>query len=356
MEPKLVRFLSCESPERYIWDEYLYFENESTAKRILKEKYAQLGVDSPERAAFRNVESLIYYIKQARDIFQTVKHSSLWVQPLLLYYGMMSLLKALLLTLDTNYPQNTSVLRHGLSTRKRKKEPFQFFQDEIRIQKEGLFPLVVQLLNEQVSSGDTYTAQELLGFIPEVQTGYRRLFHKPTLLPIQLATEDEVKHDEKGMLFWIGEEVLDQLHLTSHSLVEKLNRHPSQAVFALNETSETKGRLALCWQHPDVDHVLHWSKGFDHPLFYENSKGDYYLWISNNRPLMPVSELLAQYMLLFSLSMLCRYEPPIWGEMMMGNASEEIILVQQLISVVQRKFPQLILHALRDEKWIIHLH
>ncbi len=48
------------------------------------------------------------------------------LKPLLLYYGYVQLLKAILLTVDPIYPQSSSVLAHGVSTRKRKKQHYSF--------------------------------------------------------------------------------------------------------------------------------------------------------------------------------------------------------------------------------------
>ncbi|MBA4494123.1 YaaC family protein [Paenactinomyces guangxiensis] len=351
-----VRFVQCESPEQYIWEEYLFYENERWARKFLKQKYDRLGVEHPDRAAFKNVQAFITYLKQAKAIFLSLRQNSLWVQPLLLYYGMMSLLKALVLTLDTNYPHSSSVLRHGLSTRKRKKEQFCFLKDEIRVQKEGLFPLAAKLLQNPVPAGESYTAQDLLGCIPELQSSCRRIFHAPTLIPVEFPTGEEEREKPGGMPFSLDESILDLLHLTPASFLERLNRPLPHPLFMLDMPEMWQGRLRLIWKHPRVPHVWKWEKGFDHPWFYDNNKGGYYLWIDNNRPAEPLSEILLHYMLLFSLSMLCRYEPPLWGELIHSPVSEDAVLVQQLLKLVPRKFPHLVLNQLREEKLIIHVH
>ncbi len=346
-----MRKVTCESPQQYIWEQYLFFENELSARKFLGEKYTRLGMEHPERAAYRNAQAFSSYIKQARAIFGTLKQNSLWVRPLLLYYGMMSLLKALVLTLDTNYPQSAAVLRHGLSTRKRKREHYCFFQDEIRVQKEGLFPLAATLLKKPVSTGESYTPKELFGWIPELKASYEKLFQAKTLFPIELKP-----HQDDGMLLLISERVLDQLHISPDSLVEKLNSLAREARFILDQPAVDGGWIRIIWRHRLVRHVCDWEKGFDHPWFYENLKGDYYLWIGNNRPVEPLAEILVHYMLLFSLSMICRYDPPLWGEMIQGFASEKTVLVEQLLTLAERKFPQLLLQALTGEKLILYVH
>ena len=89
----------------------------------------------------------IYY-KQAAD-------SPLLIQPILLFYGFVHLIKACLLTIDPNYPENTSVLAHGVSTRKRKKQQYEFLKDEVKFQKNGLFPCMLEnMFNIKHLEGD----------------------------------------------------------------------------------------------------------------------------------------------------------------------------------------------------------
>lgn len=346
-----VRTVYCESAESWICEEFLFYENEMFARSFLKQRYTSLGIDKPDSAAFKNVQSFNAYIRQARAIFQSLNQRDLWVQPLLLYYGMMSFMKAWILTLDIHYPQNTSVLRHGLSTRKRKKEAHPFFQDEIRVQKEGLFPLAASLLGSPLLTGDSYTPPELIGMISDLQMSYQRIFHQDSLFPVIIQTARTIH--SQGMTFRIPETILDRLHLTSTSFVQKLNQVIGFPLFNLMEQEQRDSFLTLIWHHPDVQHVDQWQHGFRHPWFYEDKKGDYYLWCGNNRPIQPISELLAQFMLLFSLSMICRYETPLWGEIIYTSTTEDAILIQQLLTLVQRKFPQLILQKLADEKQIL---
>ena len=74
------------------------------------------------------------YIKQLHFLFK----------PMLLFYGMGQLFKACLLTIDPNYPESTSVLAHGVTTRKRKKQGYQFLEDEVKIQKNWTYLLTLQ--------------------------------------------------------------------------------------------------------------------------------------------------------------------------------------------------------------------
>lgn len=347
-----VRFVTCENSEQYIWERYLSWENEAIVYKRLKKIYQSQKVEHPERAAFKNTPSIIYYIKQARAIFLKSRDIDLWLDPLCLYYGMMSLMKALVLTVDIDYPRQTSILRHGLSTRKRKKSQYQFLFDEMKIQKNGLLPHITRLFNHPIPAGTTFTPEELLGMIPELQESYQEVTGKTTLFPIQIHSTP-ADSEPLGMLFSLEPLVLDRLHLPFARFVEHLNQANSHSFFQAEPSIQHQNQLFLRWQHPQADHVLNWEYGFQHPYFYENSKGDYFLWLGNNHLTYPIPEWWAHYLLLFLMSMLCRYDIPLWGEILF--TAKESVLIEPLLRIVKRKFPHLLLHLLEEEKVILLL-
>ena len=346
-----IRRITCEHPEQKMWDLFLFLECEPTARRLLEDKYRRQGIENPERAAFHAAEPLIYYLRHARELYQVAGSSNLLVRPLVAYYGMMNLLKAWLLSLDPAYPHSTSVLRHGLSTRRRKRSNYRFVKDEVRIQREGLFSLAAQSLGQTGLEGNTYTLQTLLAAIPELQASYQALFHDVTFYPVFIPEQKSVQG--KGMPFFIEESILDAYHLTAAAFVERLNRYRPKADyrFLLHQPAVTGGNLTVFWLHNRISHVNRWSQGFDHPWFREDVQGGIYLYAGKCRP-APLPEILIHFMLLFALSMLSRYDPPVWGEIVFGFGSEDLVLIHEFLQVTQRKFPHLILNLLFEEKFL----
>lgn len=344
----LSKIIYTESPEKAIWRELSYFENEFFSRQYLKECYQRLSIPYPERAAFRNVTPFMIYIRQARNIFLSLDNSSLWMEPVQLYYGMMSLLKACILTMDPDYPRSTSVLRHGISTKKRKKEVFRFLLDEIRIQKDGLFPFYQRLFS--IPCRKDYTPFQLLHFLPDIKETIQTFTGKSYFIPVDLTSSPS----KDVMVFSLSVEVLDRLHISLEAFVDFLNRTGKEVAFGLTTQPKKGSKIELSWKpdHPSIQHVDNWKYGFNHPYFYENKKGDHFFWIRNDHQDSPLPEMEAQYLLLFALSMLCRYEPPLWAEVMDINASTEGIMIQELLQLVRRKFPNFILNQLRNEKLI----
>lgn len=345
-----IRRIPCDSPEQKMWNLFLLLENETTVRSFLEKKYRKRGLEQPGRAAFRAAQPLMFHIKQARVYYRAAGESDLFIRPLLSYYGMMTLSKALMLTMVPDYPENTAVLRHGVSTRKRKHGNFCFFTDQVRVQREGLFPELARKKGWDSLIGESWTLKELFSLIPELQDGYRQVFQEETLYP--LAVCDTLLDSDHGMPFVLEEHILDVLHLTPQGLTQRLNRFPhrEEARFTCEETPILPRRILLFWHHPRVSHVDRWGRGFDHPLFREDLLGNHYLSLVREPMKDGSPEFFIHYALLFALSMLCRYDPPLWGEMIHGMASEEIVLIQEFLQVTQRKFPNLILNELFEEK------
>ncbi|SFX31275.1 YaaC-like Protein [Thermoactinomyces sp. DSM 45891] len=328
-----------ESPERAIWGELAYFENELIARDFLKEKYSQLDVEHPDRLSFRNVTPFLIYIRQARQIFQSAHEITNWMKPTHLYYGMMSLLKALILTVDPFYPQNSHVLKHGISTKKKKKELFRFFYDDIRVQKDGLFPHYQALFSSHYRAD--YSPIQLMQMIPDIQDTVYKITQYHHFLPVV------VEDNQENVLITLPDTILEQYKFSRERFVEWLNSKSCEGLFRLVdvEGEKAKNHFQVTWSGKQ-DQVI------QHPYLYQNKKGDYFVWIRNNHLVEPVPEMEAEYLLLFSLSMLSRYEPPLWAEVMDATTSMEGILIQELLHIVQRKFPNLMLNQLHRKEYV----
>ncbi|MCS1352705.1 YaaC family protein [Mechercharimyces sp. CAU 1602] len=344
-----LRRIPCEEPRNKMWDLYLLLESEPQVISFLCQRYTALGEKEAKKLAYRAAEPLIHYIKQARQTYLACYQADVAVKPLLSYYGMTYLCKAFLLQHDPYYPRKADVLRHGLTTRKRKKRNFRFYEDEVKIQREGLFPLLTQALHAPSLEAEFIHMRSCYALLPELQDSYRQVFGESTLAPIlELSPSTQVG---TGMSFCVEESILDNLHLTKKAFLQRLNHHriSNDYRFTLDQPAVRGGRLHLLWQHNDIPHVNRWAHGFHHPFFREDTQGGYSLYTGDSR-LVHVSEILIHLILLFALSMVCRYETPLWGEIIGGSAAEDRIFIHEFLRLTERKFPQLMLHAFFQEK------
>jgi hypothetical protein len=346
-----VHTILCENPLQKMWDSFLYFESEPTTKQFLQKAYESYGFEKPNFYAFQNTAKFIYTIRQARQYYTAAADSDILIRPLLLYYGMVSLLKAYLLMCDPEYPSNTKVLQHGLTSRKVKKLYYSFTEDEVKVQKDGLLPHVHTFLNKDKLQ-EKYRMQELLAMVPELRPAYRRLYGHSPLLSVSLSRYRDF--EQPFTMFYLPESVLDDIHLTYDAFVYYLNRYnEGKAYFSGSQVKAPPGIIRLEWHHPDSHHVTENGNGFENKLFLMDCKGDFFYRTGkteNGSENLP--EIINHYMVMYILGMLCRYETEKWGEIVFSFSSEDIYIIHEFLAVSSRKFPNLVYDLLLGERHV----
>ncbi|BAU26264.1 YaaC-like protein [Aneurinibacillus soli] len=347
-----VHTILCENPTEKMWASYLYFENEPTTKQFLQSAYEKQEYKKANVLAFTNATKFIYYIKQARQYYQSAKQSDLLVRPLLLYYGMGSLLKAYILTRDPFYPATTKVLQHGITSRKIKKNYYSLAEDEVRIQKDGLLPYFHSLLQKEPLY-DKYQLSNLLALLPELQPVYQRVYRKTSLLPVTLSPS--LDFSQSCTVLYLSEEVLDYAHLTYNSFIYYINRYnKGRGSFSALNADIPSGIIQLEWHHPTCTNVKENGNGFENELFSSNYKGEFFYNISTDKNYM-VNEIEIHYMVMYIISMLCRYETEKWGEIVFSFTSEDMYVIQEFLTISTRKFPNIIYDLLLGKRHIFQI-
>lgn len=345
-----VQTILCENPYNKLWDSFLFFENEPVSKSFLQEIYREKFPEQYRSLAFQNTAKFIYNIKQARQYYAAAMQSEIIIRPLLLYYGMVSLLKAFILTQDPFYPANTRVLQHGLTSRKIKKSNYSLGEDEIKIQKEGLLPYVYSFLTNKPIE-NRYKVQDLFSIIPELHTTYQKVYQMNNMVSVNLSSYYDFQHP--STLFYLPESVLDYTHLCYESFIHYLNRYNTGSSYFSPSPLETpKGIIRIEWKHPLQQHVTENGNGFENELFLVDYKGNFYFLLHGTTSLPEIS---THFMIMYILGMLCRYETERWGEIVFSFASEELYIIHEFLSISSRKFPNLIYDLLMGERHIFQM-
>ncbi len=207
-------------------------------QQFLYHCYEKKQHPAARKKSYENCPRFISYIEHGQLYLQDAEKGSIQTKPLLQFYGIVQLLKACILIVDPDYPSNSIVLAHGVSTRKRKKNGYQFIHDEIRIQKNGLFPHAAKtMFSTMFDANKKFSMNELLTDIPETA-----------------------------------------------SLIE----------------------------------------------FYTNNKST--ILAPTN-----LNELLTNYLLLYNLSMICRYETEWWSELLKQMPHFDYVLIQEFLSISPKK-------------------
>ncbi|QSO50863.1 hypothetical protein JZ785_18485 [Alicyclobacillus curvatus] len=115
-------------------------------------------------------------IRQSIAYEEAAKASQTSVQPLLLYYALLNWIKAFLHIVDVTYPSATTVLQHGVSVRRTKKNSYQLATEMVYIYKQGVLPSAAEMvglkLPQRINLGD------ILGLIPELHTLVTQFYPK----------------------------------------------------------------------------------------------------------------------------------------------------------------------------------
>ncbi|MGX6446423.1 YaaC family protein [Neobacillus sp. K501] len=300
------------------WKSYASFFSAEFCQQFLKNKYQKSKLENPEQKSYENCYAFLYYLEHGQIYYEQADKAPLILKPILLFYGFVHLLKACILTIDPAYPETTSVLAHGVSTRKRKKQNYQFFQDEVKFQKNGLFPFISEKLFQMKQlEGDKVTMEELLQLIPELNELF--VFHeaKSTFTPIY--TQDDQ---------WVVPEILlDHYHMTAERLKEFLvSKSGNSIVF------------------PSDDLRFHFEKGSGRgvsPLKFNYEISSYVLPLKKDN-LFVFPELLVHYLLLYNLSMIARYETEWWSELTKTMPNRDYPFIYTFLEVTLQKGPYLI--------------
>jgi hypothetical protein len=332
--------IPTEQPYRKLWDMFVYFENEQTVSQFLRRCYEEQAFEGINRLVYQATPKFLFSIKQAREYYKAAEHCDILTKPLLLYYGMMALSKALITTKNPDYPSTTSVLRHGLSTRKLKRDQYQFADDEVRVQSDGIFNELHRALNgPPFEKQHRFLMKELLSVIPELMPAYERLYGPARVCSIDMST------DQTHCFWHVPRAFVSGGGRTREEFVDDLNRHAGDSARFYSPPSghEEAGILRV---GAKGEHELH-------PLLLFDISGRAHLRHPHEGDLV-IPEISLQFMIMFVLGMLCRYETERWGEMILTFASHDYFLINEFLNVSMRKFPNLILDALLGERHIFY--
>lgn len=298
---------------------YIYLQSEQTAQSYLYQCYRQLHEQDAERKSYENCNVFRYYIEHGWTYYNAGKKLDMVLKPVMLFYGMAHLLKACLLTIRPDYPESTSVLAHGLSTRKRKKKNYSFLVDEVKIQHNGLFPYVSEhLFGIKQHPFEKVTMKSLLQLLPELRSLW--------------------KWEEEDSLWRVGRvgdhtlsiptAICDDYFLTEKAFITRL-------AFFLPEVMEIKradGQMLLHLNEPIQAATGPFVMDMDFSIYLPRDKAFF----------TPISEVMLHYLVLYNLSMLSRYEAEWWGELITIKPDIDFPIIAQFLSVTEKKIPYLL--------------
>ncbi|MCM3588917.1 YaaC family protein [Mesobacillus maritimus] len=310
------------------WDRFSVYFSADYSRNYLLNCYQQLQIENADQKSFENCYPFMYYLEHGKIYYQQAQTSPIHIQPILLFYGLVHLSKACILTANPNYPETTAVLAHGLSTRKRKKQQYSFLDDEVKLQRHGLFPLLAEkLFHMKQLEGEKVKMGDLLKFIPELTPLFIKLMGQQTFLPI---------HTIDGS-FALPKTLLDTYHMTESRFMTYIQ----QKVGGQVTFRGTDDRRILF----DCDSPLH----LEPSIIKLNSMDQQYAFPLIREDLAMMPELLLHYLLLYNLGMIARYEIDWWSELIKMMSNEDYPFIESFLEITLKKGPSLIIRYLEGK-------
>nr|WP_309484840.1 YaaC family protein [Bacillus aquiflavi] len=312
-------------------DSFSIYFSASTTQDFLYHHYQTLNIKDADQKSYENCYRFIYFLEHGLLHYKQAKIAPLALKPILLFYGVVHLIKACILTVDANYPKSTTMLAHGVSTRKRKKQQYEFFQDEVKLQKNGLFPLMAEkMFHMKHLEGNKLTMGSLLKQIPELNDLFLHLGETtPSLLKIEKQTDTYI----------ISEEILDYFHMTESHFIRFFQ---SISSFPISILTDTKGKnITFKTKSINFMNCL--------PLRYSIIDKQLYLPLMRSE-LLKYPEILIHYLILYNLSMIARYETEWWSELIKMMPNQDFPFIKTFLNITMEKSPFLVYHFLSNKK------
>jgi YaaC-like Protein len=306
-----------------VWDELCYFSSAQYSKNYLQAKYEPFHTIDKKSKAFHNAYPFLYYLEHGKSYFQAAQHSQINVKPTLLFYGLVQLMKACILTVDPSYPSSTAILAHGVTSRKIKKAGYSFSDDEVKIQKNGLFTHAAKaLFNLSNLEGEKYIMIHLLQSIPELGKLLKITKKGNIFIPVKLENE----------IITIPDHILSIYHFTSERFLSFIqSKQKTVNVELVNQDTKY-----IKLKSKQSEKLLN-----NAPFYFNLIDQNYYLKTQKDS-LFLLPELLYHYLLLYNLSMICRYETDWWCELLQSYSTDDYPLIHQFLSITELKIPYLI--------------
>lgn len=342
-------FTWSENPKSDLWNHIKFFSNEHNCRKLLKGEIkggrSLIYSDSPKLE--KKVKQITMCLKQATEYFAAADEVSINTSPLLLFYGMLSLAKALIVS-NKEEIFLEDVCYHGLETRPRTEElriyhdnPTSWsMEEEYAVTNNGVFKYLSEVVGKGIfEDGSVIRFKDILSICPEISEIYEKYYNEPAKV----------------------------LYLYSFHIISDLPRK-FKIAFLTKYKAEVYKRFPKFMEDFDVSQELLDGQAIEFISHEFSVEPDYF---SLFNPLVGgqyvvsglnykcndesknkvISQVSLDYLAMFILSICVRYKQDFWGLIINGEKSGILGLVELYISVVKRRYPNFILNLLVGENF-----
>jgi hypothetical protein len=316
--------IHTENAVKEIWSMLGFFESEYNVGTYLTTRFQQIQSSSEFQERLPELKlTIAYTVRTAREYYTAAEGVTDLTRPLLLFYGMSNLAKVLFMCKHGKLSPSRS---HGLTD---VDESLDFAEQLVEINQDGTFPMFHGCFSKQNLKGISFSLRELLSLVPELKPNFEAIYKQKSnsirIYNVKFGTrfsDPEFKKYEWLKILKITPDFGDNY------------RH-----FQFFDEGATLFHTANIEKELFISAGLSGEEYFVLPLLKKQKS-------------VILPELSTHYLIMYLLSILCRYTSKKWLELLMGTKSGEMYIVEKFLEVSFRKFPNLILNQLHDEKFI----
>jgi hypothetical protein len=341
--------IRTDNPEKEIWRYLRLFTHESYVEKFVKDERAKAQV--------------ISCLKQAEEIYSLSKSVSILTKPILYYYGMQRLAKALIFLKNPTIDQR-NLMHHGLSGGGVSSDIEKFLDSKIHVAETGIFREFSKLttknrilLTKTVYNKEDYHHDEswvndceITEFLKSSEFKVRDLF---LLIPEIICLLDYLDVENNLLIpchFSIRQRS-DGKFDNLLNIVKKLDLEALKKKFPeLNKYTvgkdESYGFIMMSKSEDNLAFPKQIVQAETGELFLINANSD------NNA----ITDLNVHFLLTFLLSHIARYKAPLLSEILEGRKkSENITLIEKFIETSETKFPKIVLDEIVGKYFVFNL-
>ncbi|MGY3876740.1 YaaC family protein [Aeromonas enteropelogenes] len=344
--------IQSESPIKQIWTRIKQFKTKGLSKKLVIERYASKAITYSSEVAECKAEGLAFCIQNGCDYFEAASEQKLNQRIVSLYYGAIAFASAEMLAApegpdSLDEVENMTKFGHGLYTFDSLDEnSFEGFV--VGVLSNGFFKKWVEFLGSDISSfpdkkpkkssdidlskNEVTTLIELFSRIPELEDLFLLVTNSP---PNWLTFSYD---SESNGSFGLNIPRLRETYVTINDISCSKSKEDIAALsLPLDQieyqTSEYPGlHFKALVKHPEEEY---W-----HGVLKQH-RSPY----TSSSVIIPIFGSVGEYRaicvaLLYSLSILVRYRPSIWREVVSGKHENYLALIEEFLDVYERLAPQ----------------
>lgn len=340
-------FTWTNQPYESMWDHLRMLQVPKNVEALLtgKMKSKRNKIFDDNESTIRKSHQIAYAIRQADEYFSAADNVSIATSPLMYFYGMLSLTKALIVANDENILLE-DIKYHGLYTRP-VTDQLQAYTDnhhswcmdqEYAVTNDGVLSNFIKLVQDfEIPSKSIIKFKDILKVNPEIGEIFNRYYDEPphffSLYSHKLSSEPfsieinpqtidrELFSRSFGYIFDDFEIVDEILH--------------GQALIVKN-----KARLNIFPEYMGIYYPIPGGRFLVSGLEYTHD---------NNFNRKYICPEICDYIGMFILGDIVRYKQEFWGQTISGEREGAIALVNLFVSIARNRFPNFILNKIFHE-------